>query len=532
MFAVKGWSVDASALKTQVAPVLDSSAGSKEAARKDRKRKRGIGGPDKAFREDVGTLWEQHIEGKEPVKPKDAERKEKKRRKSHEEPVEKDGQKAGPATATDGQSRANKSGSRTEKRTVEGAAADASLSKPARIKKKKEKMRDESGEAGQKRNETKDQTQQPSETAANAPPPVPPLPTAAKLTPMQAAMRQKLVSARFRHLNQTLYTAPSATALELFATNPEMFEDYHAGFRQQVDVWPENPLDNFILTIRSRGKVKQPSIKDKKVKKSSATNGEGTSEVQALPRTHGTAIIADLGCGDARLAQTLQNDGDTTKLSLKIHSYDLHSPSPLVTKADISRLPLADGSADVAIFCLALMGTNWVSFIEEAYRVLHWKGELWIAEIKSRFGRVGRTAGKPVEHSVGGRKKQAVSQKAQATKQREDADVDEQAVLRTAVDGVEVKREETDVTAFVEVLKRRGFVLKDGQASVDLGNKMFVKMEFLKAAAPTKGKGVVAEEQRSGAKPGLGKKFVEKEIEEVETEDEAKVLKPCLYKIR
>ncbi|KAK0354363.1 25S rRNA (adenine645-N1)-methyltransferase [Friedmanniomyces endolithicus] len=523
MFAVKGWSVDASALKTQVAPVLDSSAGSKEAARKDRKRKRGIGGPDKSSREDVGTLWEQHIEGKEPVKPKSAERKEKKRRKSHEEPVEKDGQKAGPATVTDGQGRADKSGGRTEKRTVEGAAADASLSKPTLIKKRREKMRDESGEAGQKRNETKDGTQQPSEAAANAPPPVPPLPTAAKLTPMQAAMRQKLVSARFRHLNQTLYTAPSATALELFATNPEMFEDYHAGFRQQVDVWPENPLDNFILTIRSRGKVKQPSIKDKKGKKTSETSAQGVSEVQALPRTHGTAIIADLGCGDARLAQTLQNDGNTTKLSLKIHSYDLHSPSPLVTKADISKLPLADGSADVAIFCLALMGSLPRLALE---------GELWIAEIRSRFGRVGRSAGKPVEHSVGGRKKQAVSQKAQATKQREDADVDEQAVLRTAVDGVEVKREETDVTAFVDVLKRRGFVLKDGQASVDLGNKMFVKMEFLKAAAPTKGKGVVAEEQRVGAKPGLGKKFVEKEIEEVETEDEAKVLKPCLYKIR
>ncbi|KAK0918217.1 25S rRNA (adenine645-N1)-methyltransferase [Friedmanniomyces endolithicus] len=523
MFAVKGWSVDASALKTQVAPVLDSSAGSKEAARKDRKRKRGIGGPDKSSREDVGTLWEQHIEGKEPVKPKSAERKEKKRRKSHEEPVEKDGQKAGPATVTDGQGRADKSGGRTEKRTVEGAAADASLSKPTLIKKRREKMRDESGEAGQKRNETKDGTQQPSEAAANAPPPVPPLPTAAKLTPMQAAMRQKLVSARFRHLNQTLYTAPSATALELFATNPEMFEDYHAGFRQQVDVWPENPLDNFILTIRSRGKVKQPSIKDKKGKKTSETSAQGASEVQALPRTHGTAIIADLGCGDARLAQTLQNDGNTTKLSLKIHSYDLHSPSPLVTKADISKLPLADGSADVAIFCLALMGSLPRLALE---------GELWIAEIRSRFGRVGRSAGKPVEHSVGGRKKQAVSQKAQATKQREDADVDEQAVLRTAVDGVEVKREETDVTAFVDVLKRRGFVLKDGQASVDLGNKMFVKMEFLKAAAPTKGKGVVAEEQRVGAKPGLGKKFVEKEIEEVETEDEAKVLKPCLYKIR
>ncbi|TKA59839.1 hypothetical protein B0A55_11439, partial [Friedmanniomyces simplex] len=346
MFAVKGWSVDASALKAQVAPLVDSSGGSKEAARKDRKRKRGIGGPDKAPKEDVGTLWEQHIEGKDPVKPKSTERKEKKRRKTQDGPANKNGQVAGVGTVTDGQDKPARQKETPEKRVDEGAAFDASSAKPLKTKKKRKDKRSESGEARQKRDDMVDGVHQSSSVAASAPRSVPPLPTAAKLTPMQAAMRQKLVSARFRHLNQTLYTAPSATALELFDSNPEMFEDYHAGFRQQVDVWPENPLDNVILTIRSRGKIKPPSFKDKKGKKVPETNGHGTSEVQALPRTHGTAIIADLGCGDARLAQTLQDNGDTTKLNLKIHSYDLHSPSPLVTKADISKLPLADGSAD------------------------------------------------------------------------------------------------------------------------------------------------------------------------------------------
>ncbi|KAK4891196.1 25S rRNA (adenine645-N1)-methyltransferase [Elasticomyces elasticus] len=515
MFAVKGWSVDASALKTQVAPVADSSVDAKEAARKDRKRKRGIGGPDKSeTKEDVGSLWAQHIEGKAPVKAEQKERKEKKRRKVQDGEAEE---------STDRPPVRVKAEEPAKSQAVEtnDAVPEKPVKKPKEKKEKKEKeKRDGDAEKGQKADEV-------SNVVANAPPPVPVLPAAAKLTPMQSAMRQKLVSARFRHLNQTLYTAPSATALELFDQNPEMFEDYHAGFRQQVDVWPENPLDNFIATIRSRGKVKQPSIKDKKMKKAPEPG-----VTQALPRTHGTAIIADLGCGDARLAQTLKDKGDMSKLDLKIHSYDLHSPSPLVTKADISKLPLADGSADIAIFCLALMGTNWIAFIEEAYRILHWKGELWVAEIKSRFGRVGKTPGKAVEHSVGGRKKQAASQKAQATKQREDTDVNEQTALRTVVDGVEVKKEETSVTAFVDVLRRRGFVLKDGEKSVDLGNKMFVKMEFIKAASPTKGKGVAEAEQRAGAKPLHGKKKFVEETEEVETDDEAQVLKPCLYKIR
>ncbi|KAK3621664.1 25S rRNA (adenine645-N1)-methyltransferase [Elasticomyces elasticus] len=500
MFAVKGWSVDASALKTQVAPVADSSVDAKEAARKDRKRKRGIGGPDKSeTKEDVGSLWAQHIEGKAPVKAEQKERREKKRRKVQDGEAEESTDK--PPVRVKAEKFASAQAGETD-----DVASEKPVKKTKEKKEKKEKKkRDGDAEKGQKADEV-------STVVANAPPHVPALPASAKLTPMQSAMRQKLVSARFRHLNQTLYTAPSATALELFDQNPEMFEDYHAGFRQQVDVWPENPLDNFIATIRSRGKVKQASIKDKKMKKAPEPG-----VTQALPRTHGTAIIADLGCGDARLAQTLKDKGDMSKLDLKIHSYDLHSPSPLVTKADISKLPLADGSADIAIFCLALMGTNWIAFIEEAYRILHWKG---------------KTPGKAVEHSVGGRKKQAASQKAQATKQREDADVNEQVALRTVVDGVEVKKEETSVTAFVDVLRRRGFVLKDGEKSVDLGNKMFVKMEFIKAASPTKGKGVVEAEQRAGAKPLHGKKKFVEETEEIETDDEAQVLKPCLYKIR
>ena len=42
-------------------------------------------------------------------------------------------------------------------------------------------------------------------------------------------------------------------------------------------------------------------------------------------------------------------------------------------------------SVDVAIFCLALMGTDYPSFLEEAHRVLAKKGLLWIAEVPDGF---------------------------------------------------------------------------------------------------------------------------------------------------
>ncbi|KAK4544086.1 hypothetical protein LTR36_004584 [Oleoguttula mirabilis] len=510
MFAVKGWSLDATSLKPQTEVFKSGKAPAQDGKPKQgRKRKRGEA--PAAQNQDVGKLWDQHIEGKTPVRSK----------------PKRDRKKQKVAKAQDGESEhaAVPEGAEATARPAENGDAAA---KSVRKDKKKGKEKHDQGQHSAK---AATNGLPAKKVAASAPPPAPPLPATAKLTPMQAAMRQKLVAARFRHLNQTLYTAPSDTALELFDQNPEMFEDYHAGFRQQVSKWPENPVDSLIATIRARGKVKPPSYRDKRPK--SEPSVETGNNTAVLPRTHGTAILADLGCGDAGLAQALTDSADVSKLNLQIHSFDLHSPSPLVTKADISSVPLADGSVDVAIFCLALMGTNWISFIEEAYRILHWKGELWVAEIKSRFGRVGRGAGKPVEHSVGNKKKQAAFKKAQDSKMKEDEEVDENTVLRTVVDGVETKQEATDVSAFVDVLRRRGFLLKDGEKSVDLSNKMFVKMEFIKAAPPSKGKGVPEASSKAGSKAGpMKKKFVEEKDEDIATDDEAKVLKPCLYKIR
>ena len=79
-------------------------------------------------------------------------------------------------------------------------------------------------------------------------PPAPP--PATKLTPLQAKMRSKLTSARFRHLNETLYTTSSSAALDLFTSSPDLFAEYHAGFSQQVkDSWPVNPVENYIAAV-------------------------------------------------------------------------------------------------------------------------------------------------------------------------------------------------------------------------------------------------------------------------------------------
>lgn len=89
--------------------------------------------------------------------------------------------------------------------------------------------------------------------------------------------------------------------------------------------------------------------------------------------------VADLGCGDAKIAATLGPRGYC------VHSFDLAETAPGVVACNMAALPLDAGAVDAAVFCLSLMGTDYGSFLEEAARVLKPAGWLWIAEVQSRF---------------------------------------------------------------------------------------------------------------------------------------------------
>ncbi|KAF4470725.1 methyltransferase involved in pre-rRNA cleavage [Fusarium albosuccineum] len=491
MFAVPGWSVSADSLKAETASANNSAPGTKA---KKRKRNNAATASENVTPSTVADLWESVIEGKKTDVP-EPNQSAKRQKKEGKGKGKRDG---------DEQHQGDKLGE-------QDSEAQPKRKKDKKDKKQKQTPKPAEGKAASNGDPVTSSAKKDAITKA---PPLPPAPP--KLTPLQASMREKLISARFRHLNETLYTRPSEEAYQLFQDSPEMFDEYHEGFRRQVKVWPENPVDSFLKDIRARGKVRHPS-------KSKPGAPPTPLSKTPLPRTQQDCTIADLGCGDARLAEALQADGK--KLRVNIKSFDLQSPSSLVTKADIANLPLADGSVNVAVFCLALMGTNWVDFVEEAYRILHWKGELWVAEIKSRFSPI-RNKNAPVTHSVGNRKKTAVAGKKGKGKGNDDTNDEDLAV---EVDGAEDHRRETDVSAFVEVLKSRGFVLQGDREAVDLSNRMFVKMHFIKGASPTKGKGVEAQEAPKG------KRGIIRRIDPVDDEpevDESSILKPCVYKIR
>ncbi|KAK2612582.1 25S rRNA (adenine645-N1)-methyltransferase [Conoideocrella luteorostrata] len=529
MFAVPGWSVSAETLKPETASSGANSGA--PSASKSRKRKRNAGsGQDSQIvtASNFADLYESVVEGKS--KPKDIVKKdvpEQKRVKKDSVGAasEKTKSKQLPKHVQDTQDKSPEKRGKKDRKRNSNSKGPSRLQDDTQAAETSSTFKDSKASPKTSKSDNAASKHEQAKTKAEAQSSLPPATT--KLTPLQASMREKLISARFRHLNETLYTRPSDEAFGLFQDSPEMFSEYHEGFRRQVKVWPENPVDSFLSDIRSRAKARPPM-------KGRPGPPPSQRSKLALPRTVGTCTIADLGCGDARLAESLQKE--KSKLRLDVKSFDLQSPSVLVTKADIAKLPLEDGSVNVAIFCLALMGTNWIDFVEEAYRILHWKGELWIAEIKSRFGPIRKNA--VVEHSVGNRKKNntAVSKKVKAERQAE-ADAAYGADLAVEVDGLDDRRRETDVTAFIEALNKRGFVLQGERGdAVDLSNKMFVKMHFIKGASPTKGKGVKAEDtNRTGIQKktrGFAPKWDDDEGDDDKGDNEASILKPCVYKLR
>jgi SAM-dependent methyltransferase len=172
---------------------------------------------------------------------------------------------------------------------------------------------------------------------------------------LQDSFKARLSGSRFRILNEELYTTTSKESYDRFSSNPELFEQYHEGFRHQVESWPVNPLDVIVRGLAT-------NVNKKK-----------------------SCVVADFGCGDAQLAKELLDIKSQGKCPFKVHSFDLVSPNELVTACDMADIPLEDKSVDVCVFCLSLMGTNLADFIREAHRVLQDNGRVKIAEVRSRI---------------------------------------------------------------------------------------------------------------------------------------------------
>lgn len=158
-------------------------------------------------------------------------------------------------------------------------------------------------------------------------------------------LRARLAGGRFRSLNEDLYTNSGAANFRRFQAEPELADAYHRGFREQAKGWPTNPLDGIIAKLNA-----------------------------LLPRR----VVADMGCGDARLAAECGARHD-------VRSFDLVAMAPGVIACNIERTPLQKDECDVCVFCLALMGPSLWRFLGEAFRILKPGGLLYVVEVRSRF---------------------------------------------------------------------------------------------------------------------------------------------------
>jgi len=294
---------------------------------------------------------------------------------------------------------------------------------------------------------------------------------------LQQAFLARLAGSRFRELNEELYTTTSSTAHQRFQDNPELFDQYHQGFRTQVKSWPINPVDVILRWL----------IALQKKRAGGTAKGRGANK--KTPSQRRRLTVADFGCGDAMLAQKLLDHqtkrtggrnnpdaGGATKKDVaddtaddgslfRVHSFDLVSNgNSLITPCDMANVPLDDGAADVGVFSLALMGTNIADFIREAHRVLTSDGVLKIAEVRSRF--------ETTVHATA----------ADGAEEGDDSDSDGDGGS-TRKNSKRRTFDQTLLKEFLCVMRDLGFYCKD----TDRSNTMFFLLEFKKTgAAPCK----------------------------------------------
>ena len=148
----------------------------------------------------------------------------------------------------------------------------------------------------------------------------------------------------FTKVNNRWYQSSSAKTHQRLSANPEEWAHYHTMYRDLREDWPVVPFKEEIRWLEKR---------------------EGL-------------VVGDFGCGEALINKEVGSKH-------LIHSFDHVAVNKSVVACDIRAVPLEDESLDVAIFCLALMGTNFTDYIREAHRCLRLDGMLHLWEPANYF---------------------------------------------------------------------------------------------------------------------------------------------------
>lgn len=118
---------------------------------------------------------------------------------------------------------------------------------------------------------------------------------------------------------------------------PDDWFEYHKARRESMKDWNEIPYEYIATKIKNRNRV-----------------------------------VADFGCGENLMKTFIPNN--------KVYSFDHVAIDDSVIACDMAHTPLEDESVDIAVFSLALWGSNFEDYFKEAYRLLTYDGLMYIAE--------------------------------------------------------------------------------------------------------------------------------------------------------
>ncbi|ELA48085.1 hypothetical protein VCUG_00508 [Vavraia culicis subsp. floridensis] len=144
---------------------------------------------------------------------------------------------------------------------------------------------------------------------------------------------KRLEGAKFRIINELMYKNQEIA--------PEQLLEYHIGYRSQTHKWPVNPINAIIEHLKTKEYGK----------------------------------IADVGCGEALLAQSIPN----------VCSYDYYPINESIIKCDINEIKCGDEEYDCVVYCLSLMKNNVGAAMKECNRMVKKNGNVIIAEVLSRI---------------------------------------------------------------------------------------------------------------------------------------------------
>ncbi|MBV9179224.1 MAG: hypothetical protein JO297_19510 [Nitrososphaeraceae archaeon] len=152
----------------------------------------------------------------------------------------------------------------------------------------------------------------------------------------------------FSRLNNIINNSKSETIHDKIQQDPHFLVEYHEKQDEAKKLWPFDPVN--VIASKING-LKWPA-----------------NVIMKL-------VIADFGCGRAKLAELLKEN--------KMYNFDHHNIlNDKIIACNIKSVKdyLKDGKLDVAVFCLSLMGEDWRDYITEAKRCLAKNGLLFIAE--------------------------------------------------------------------------------------------------------------------------------------------------------